>query len=396
VFALAAIGMVIVGAGDVVMAYMVTPIVQNLQHPDTAATLRLPLAVVLVFMLRGLRSFMSEYGMAWTGHRVVFDLRRQMIERLLTLPRSYYDAQSSGRLISRFTFDAYQLGEAPRFGVPATALPIGRKRSQGVVALRLLLAAHAVDVINAHRSTDAWLVAQRVYRQRDPASADPRNWRRPVARDLDSLRRRSGARGAERRSCQLSCQLRRTAAIAWAMARMSDNAILVRSGSTTANFMGSGTAPSRFAGRARVVVQAVGRRATSVGRRRPPRDPRRILIAHHLLLGDTLTLTPLLAKLRERYPRADLIMALPEPFAPLYAYAPYGVHAVGWNPRTPAARRYPETPAAWADIVATLVDGPAPARYGRSDWHDPPAAPFDLPSRAYVVLHVGASTPLKQ
>jgi glycosyltransferase involved in cell wall biosynthesis len=49
--------------------------------------------------------------------------------------------------------------EAPRFGVPATALPIGRKRPQGVVALRRFLAQHPVDLINAHSSTDSWLVA---------------------------------------------------------------------------------------------------------------------------------------------------------------------------------------------------------------------------------------------
>ena len=35
-----------------------------------------------------------------------------MIDRLLALPTPFYDAQSSGRLISKFTFDAYQLAAA--------------------------------------------------------------------------------------------------------------------------------------------------------------------------------------------------------------------------------------------------------------------------------------------
>jgi ADP-heptose:LPS heptosyltransferase len=203
---------------------------------------------------------------------------------------------------------------------------------------------------------------------------------------------------------------------------------------------------SRAAGRARVVVRALGQRVATAGQRRAPPNPRRILVAHHLLLGDTLMLTPLLAKLRERFPGADMVMALPEAYAPLYAGAPYGVRAIGWNPRAPATsplwrergfdlalvpgdnrfswlalalgarwivafasdrpaakswpvdelRRYPDAPAAWADIVPTLVDGPAPARYVRADWPDPPAAPFAMPSGAYAVLHVGASTPLKQ
>jgi subfamily B ATP-binding cassette protein MsbA len=111
-FALAVVGMVIVAAGDVIMAYMVIPIVRRFQNPDPAMTLQLPLAVVAVFLLRGLGSFMSEYGMSWTGHKVVFDLRLEMIDRMLSLPTPYYDAQPSGPLISKFTFDAYQLAAA--------------------------------------------------------------------------------------------------------------------------------------------------------------------------------------------------------------------------------------------------------------------------------------------
>jgi len=112
VFALAVVGMVVVAAGDTMMAILVIPIIRTFQTPDPAMTLKLPLYIIAVFLLRGLGSFISEYGMAWTGHRVVFDLRRQMIDRLLTLPTSYFAAQSSGRLISKFTFDAYQLAAA--------------------------------------------------------------------------------------------------------------------------------------------------------------------------------------------------------------------------------------------------------------------------------------------
>ena len=111
-FAIAIVGMIVVAAGDTVMAVLVIPIVRTFQKPDPAMTLLLPVYIVTVFLLRGLGSFVAEYGMAWTGHRVVFDLRRQMIDRLLSLPTSYFDSQSSGRLISKFTFDAYQLAAA--------------------------------------------------------------------------------------------------------------------------------------------------------------------------------------------------------------------------------------------------------------------------------------------
>jgi ADP-heptose:LPS heptosyltransferase len=58
-------------------------------------------------------------------------------------------------------------------------------------------------------------------------------------------------------------------------------------------------------------------------------------------------------------------------------------------------RPYPDRPAAWGDMVATLVDGPAPSPYKPTDWPAPAAAPFAAPAQPYAVLHVGASTPLK-
>jgi len=52
------------------------------------------------------------------------------------------------------------LAEAQQRKIPAVALPVGRKRLRGVLALRRWLrATPAVDVINTHSSTDTWLVA---------------------------------------------------------------------------------------------------------------------------------------------------------------------------------------------------------------------------------------------
>lgn len=49
--------------------------------------------------------------------------------------------------------------EAQRRGVPVGALPIGRKRLAGMLALRQWLKRHPCDVINTHSSTDSWLAA---------------------------------------------------------------------------------------------------------------------------------------------------------------------------------------------------------------------------------------------
>ncbi|HET8585302.1 MAG TPA: ABC transporter transmembrane domain-containing protein, partial [Casimicrobiaceae bacterium] len=111
-FAVAVVGMMIVAAGDLIMAMLVIPIVRNFQNPDPVKSQWLPLAVIGVFVFRGIGSYISEYGMAYTGLRVVFDLRRALIDKLLRLPTPYYDVTPSGVIQSKLTFDAHQLASA--------------------------------------------------------------------------------------------------------------------------------------------------------------------------------------------------------------------------------------------------------------------------------------------
>ena len=49
--------------------------------------------------------------------------------------------------------------EAPRYHVPVTPLPIGRKRPAGLRAMTRALREHAPDIVNTHSSTDSWLAA---------------------------------------------------------------------------------------------------------------------------------------------------------------------------------------------------------------------------------------------
>ncbi|HWA13808.1 MAG TPA: heptosyltransferase, partial [Burkholderiales bacterium] len=74
-------------------------------------------------------------------------------------------------------------------------------------------------------------------------------------------------------------------------------------------------------------------------RRSRPSNPRRILIAHHLLLGDTILLAPLLKKLRVAHPAADIVMTCRPAFVPLYESRPYGVKAMAFDPRDVATFR---------------------------------------------------------
>jgi ATP-binding cassette, subfamily B, bacterial MsbA len=109
VFAVAVVGMLLVASTDVMMLRIVQPLLNNIGTVDKELGSWLPFAIVGVFVLRGIGSYASEYGLAWIGSRVVFDLRCEASDHLLRLPTPFYDASSAGFLLSKVTFDAQQI-----------------------------------------------------------------------------------------------------------------------------------------------------------------------------------------------------------------------------------------------------------------------------------------------
>jgi glycosyltransferase involved in cell wall biosynthesis len=77
------------------------------------------------------------------------------------------------------------VAEAPRFGVAAVPLAIGRKRPAGVIAIRRALHAAKFDIVNTHSSTDTWLtaVALRIGGRARPVLVRTRHVSVPVPND---------------------------------------------------------------------------------------------------------------------------------------------------------------------------------------------------------------------
>jgi subfamily B ATP-binding cassette protein MsbA len=65
----------------------------------------LPLAIIGIFILRGVAGFFASYGMSWVSNRVITDLRQLMFERLMRLPASYFDAHASSVPATRIAYD---------------------------------------------------------------------------------------------------------------------------------------------------------------------------------------------------------------------------------------------------------------------------------------------------
>ncbi|RLJ68322.1 lipid A export permease/ATP-binding protein MsbA [Sulfurisoma sediminicola] len=89
-----------------------------------------PLAVIAIFLLRGIIGFVTDYTMSWLTSRIVFDLRNAMFARLLQLPTHTYDNQSTGLLISKVTNDVNNVT-----GAATSVLTVTVRDSLTIVAL---------------------------------------------------------------------------------------------------------------------------------------------------------------------------------------------------------------------------------------------------------------------
>ena len=120
-FLLSVLGMAISAGTEVALPAAAKPFLDGtFVHRDPTLMRWVPVLVVVLFLVRGLGTFMGAYGSAWVGQRVVMDLRIRMFERLLTLPQRFYGDTVSGRLISKFTFDVTQVSTAVTTAVTVT------------------------------------------------------------------------------------------------------------------------------------------------------------------------------------------------------------------------------------------------------------------------------------
>ncbi len=112
-FALSMVGMLIVASTEVGFAALIKPMLDGtFVERDSFYLTFIPLALIGIFTLRGLGSFVVSYCMAWVSRHVISDLRGEMFARLLRLPTAYYDRNPSAKLTSKMIYDVEMVSDA--------------------------------------------------------------------------------------------------------------------------------------------------------------------------------------------------------------------------------------------------------------------------------------------
>jgi len=103
---LAMIGMIFVAGFNAAQAYMVKPLLDEIfVNKDSRLLNILPMALLFVFLIKGVFYFMYSYLLEWVGQCVIRDLRNQVYRHLNRLDLSFFHHNPTGELISRIIND---------------------------------------------------------------------------------------------------------------------------------------------------------------------------------------------------------------------------------------------------------------------------------------------------
>lgn len=112
-FGVAILVTILLAATEPAIPYLMEPLMDKafVEH-DEQYMFWMPIALLVLYIFRGLAAFVGRVAFQWVAGRVVLDLRREMFERILSLPVPYFDAHATGNLIAKVTYDVTQVTTA--------------------------------------------------------------------------------------------------------------------------------------------------------------------------------------------------------------------------------------------------------------------------------------------
>jgi subfamily B ATP-binding cassette protein MsbA len=107
----ALLAMIVYGAASAGLAALIQPIFDEVL-PARRDLLPITMAILLVYLVKGIGSYISGYLMTDVGQRVVRDVRNALFRHILDQSAAFFSLQTTGRLMSRLTNDVGQVQRA--------------------------------------------------------------------------------------------------------------------------------------------------------------------------------------------------------------------------------------------------------------------------------------------
>ncbi len=103
------------------MGYLIKPVIDDVfVNKDTTGLILLPIAIIIVFLVRGMGRYGQEYFMNYISEDIIRRLRNELYDRIQDLPLAFFQKESTGGLMSRITIDVNMLKNMVSMAVNST------------------------------------------------------------------------------------------------------------------------------------------------------------------------------------------------------------------------------------------------------------------------------------
>lgn len=107
------IALVLNALADSGLIYLLKPLLDDGFGKANNSFLKIMAFVVVgMIILRGITNFISNYCLAWVSGKVVMTIRRRLFKHLMFMPVSFFDRNSTGKLLSRITYDSEMIASS--------------------------------------------------------------------------------------------------------------------------------------------------------------------------------------------------------------------------------------------------------------------------------------------
>ncbi|MDF3031515.1 MAG: msbA, partial [Moraxellaceae bacterium] len=111
-FLLGVVGFIINAQTEWAGAKLLQYIIDAIEHQNQDAKNLLPLLIVGIIFIRSFGIFMGNYYLSLVSRHIVYEMRQEIFDKLLTLPVGFYHTNSPGRISAKLLYDVEQVTAA--------------------------------------------------------------------------------------------------------------------------------------------------------------------------------------------------------------------------------------------------------------------------------------------
>lgn len=101
------------GASDTYLLSLIKPLLdKGFAENDRPFLFNLAFIILALFFIRGISNYISSYILAWISGKIVLNIRVDLFSHFAYSPVSFFDKNSTGRLLSRITYDSEQVASS--------------------------------------------------------------------------------------------------------------------------------------------------------------------------------------------------------------------------------------------------------------------------------------------